>query len=698
MEYNEKKFQKSANLKAMFIWILVCSALTLAYVVELLLGKKPFPFVMTFIFMCWLPFICGFVFLKIKGMTTPLYKEAIAIGYGIFYLFVVMTAESPMTFAYIFPVASMLVLYKDKWLLIRCGMLNIVALIACFVKSILTGTMTADTIENLEIQIAVTIISYLSFCLAINHLVNSEGAMLDSVKSNLDRVVLTIEQVKEASTAVVDGVTVVRELADENREGASNVVHSMKDLSSNNDILQNKTDSSLELTKHINTQVENVADLIQEMVRLTEESVSHSKVSSEQLADVVNSTNTMAELSVEVDSILKEFKTEFNMVKDETGTIEGITSQTNLLALNASIEAARAGEAGKGFAVVADEIRNLSMGTQNSSTRIMDALGHLEDTSERMTKSITQTLELINQTLEKVMQVNVSVNRIAEDSTQLDSNIQSVDSAMREVEASNENMVDNMKQICDVMELMTESITNADITTKVMRSKYEETSQNVIHIEEVVGKLIEELGVGGFMSLDDIKPGMHLSVIEDKDGHIKEYHAEVSERIEKGILVNELTCNKEPIKISRAQKYHLQIIVDNQLYNWDQAEVIQLKDGKYSITVENNPRVLNRRKYKRMPLENPCTIQMQGDKESFKGAMVNISANGFAFSSSNDNLMHAKGREISIKIADFPVLDNQNVVGHIIRVTDNDGEYIVGCRMLEDNKKIYEYVEQNYRD
>lgn len=50
----------------------------------------------------------------------------------------------------------------------------------------------------------------------------SEKAMLGAVEMNLDRVVTTVEQVKCASTAVVDGVTVVRELAEENKQGANN--------------------------------------------------------------------------------------------------------------------------------------------------------------------------------------------------------------------------------------------------------------------------------------------------------------------------------------------------------------------------------------------------------------------------------------------------------------------------------------------
>ena len=158
------------------------------------------------------------------------------------------------------------------------------------------------------------------------------------------------------------------------------------------------------------------------------------------------------------------------MVKEETGTIEEINSQTNLLALNASIEAARAGEAGKGFAVVAEEIRKLSEETQVSSGSIRSALQKLEQTSDRMTKSITETLQLVATNLENVMIVDKSVNSITTDSIQLGEHIRIVNDAMGEVEDSNQNMVDNMNQVNEVVELMTQNISVADETVKVMRS------------------------------------------------------------------------------------------------------------------------------------------------------------------------------------------------------------------------------------
>lgn len=62
---------------------------------------------------------------------------------------------------------------------------------------------------------------------AIKHLVESDGALTGSITNNLERVVQTVEKVKVASNEIVDSVTVVRELADENRIGAEEVVTDM---------------------------------------------------------------------------------------------------------------------------------------------------------------------------------------------------------------------------------------------------------------------------------------------------------------------------------------------------------------------------------------------------------------------------------------------------------------------------------------
>lgn len=688
MEYNEEYFKKQANKCTLLMWTIINVILTVLYIIEVLKGGRTIPYLAVFLCVCWLPHIAGLLILKIKGGSTVLYREFVSIGYGILFIFVLMTTKTNVTYGYIFPVACLLILYKNKELLIRCGIANILAILAYLVKIHFTTGFDAHTITDAEIQIGVTVLCYLAYVLAISHMQKSDGAMLNSVKADLERVVRTIQQVKGASHSIVDGVTVVSELSDENKDSADLVVNNMEQLSDDNKILQEKTLSSLDMTNQISTQVENVAAMVQEMVALVEESVSHSQTSSEQLTDVVNSTNEMALLSSEVEQILQEFKNEFEMVKAETGTIEKISGQTNLLALNASIEAARAGEAGKGFAVVADEIRDLSTGTKTSSTSIMNALANLEVTAERMTDSITKTLQLINATLDKITQVDTSVARIATDAARLGDNVQVIDTAMQEVEASNRNMVDNMNQVTAVMGAMTASIREADNSTRIMRSKYAETSANVLSIGNIVGQLMGELGAGGFMTTEDIHAGMYFT-LEEVEGSTKEYKQRVSNV--RGTTIYAKVPNGLHT-ISSSAVYNLSVIVDNRIYRWESIGVA-IKDAMLTLTVNGNPQVVNRRKYRRGPLFNQCHFTIDGSAIPYIGTMVNISAGGYSFFSDAEELKDAKGKLIELEIDDFPLLDGEELNGTAIRVTDNNGVYIVGCRMLSDNPDIDRYVE-----
>ena len=323
----------------------------------------------------------------------------------------------------------------------------------------------------------------------------------------------------------------------------------------------------------------------------------------------------------------------------------------------------------------------------------MDALSNLEETSDKMTKAITRTLELIGITLDKINQVNSSVNSIADESVKLGQNIQVVDTAMKDVEVSNQNMVSNMQQVSEVVDMMTGRITDADENTKIMRSKYEETSENVSKIESVVGKLIEELGTGGFMGMKDICTGMHLMLEYVVDGQKKEYKTKVKQVGESFLVTEEIVG----IKTTKNASVNLQVVVENSLYCWKNVKLIVQNSGECRITVDGNPEVLNRRKYKRMPMHNTYVGRMSEMENPFYGKLVNISAGGFAFATDDKSIEDKKGRFVSLSVDNFNVVDRGRLEGTIIRITKNGNMYYLGCRMHEDSKEIYDYVEKNYK-
>ena len=701
-EYDESFFRAKANKRAGITWLALIFIATIYYGIKTKNGEIARGYFIAFTVVGWVTYITGYIVSMIKGKAAKEYKWVLGICYLLFYAVIAWTALDKISYIFILPLLSILILYKDPKFIKMIMWFTLFVLISSNIyKGVAKGMMDFVASEECALQFAIVLCCFACTNMAIRHLVESDGALTGSIESELAQVVQTVEQVKDASNSIVDGVTVVRELADENKQGANNAVKDMGTLAKNNGILNDKTVSSIEMTKVIDTQVKDVSDLMEEFSKLIEKSVEHADLSADELTEVVEITNRMSALSSKIETILETFKKEFENVKQETSTIEGITSQTNLLALNASIEAARAGEAGKGFAVVADQIRSLSSGTQDSSNSIMEALSHLEATSDEMLQSITETVELIQLNIEKVSTVNKSVSDITSDATSLGDNIKVVDSAVKQVENSNETLTANMNQVGEIMQIMTESINNAEQTTKTMLSKYEASAKSATDIESVVGELMEELGIGGFMNVSDIKSGMKFRmVIEDQTNAKEEYTGEVVDRKDNNVYIN--INNRAAFDDKRRNlKCSFNAVVDNVLYCWNGIAIHNVKageKGQFKLTIDTNPQVYNRRKYPRMPLDNKCTISVDGTDITYYGHMVNISANGFAFSVNDSSFENMKGKNIVIEIDNFDVIKDKEIQGCIIRCSNDEGNYIVGCRMPDDSNEIKDYVNKNYSE
>lgn len=693
MDYNENEFKAKANIKTRRIWLVFALLLSANYGSDVSQGGYPSTNFIIFLILCWVPFFAGDLLLRIRGKADDRYRYALVVGYGIFYTFLICTTDSPIAFTYILPVVSLLVLYKDRKFMVGCAIANIASVIISVIYHLVVlGQNTATDQKNYQLQIACLLLCYIGYIMSIRHLIESDGALTNSIKADLKRVVTTVEQVKTASNTIMDGITVVRELATENKHGSDIVVDGMNKLTDHNGQLQSRTASSQEMTGDINSQVQNVASMINDMVSLTAESGKHAKTSSVDLESLVQTARTMADLSNEVEHILDAFKAEFETVKQETGTIDSISSQTNLLALNASIEAARAGEAGKGFSVVAEQIRKLSTETKDSSGQISEALSRLDEISGKMTSSIEETLKLIQVTLEKVTQTGENVNKITQDSSLLGEHIQTIDSAMKEVESSNRQLVENMEQVSSIVETMTTCISDSDETSKRMLSKYEESASNINNIENVIQELMCELGIGGFMGLDDIHAGMKAKVILPKHLERMEYHGEVRSVAENSIS---LILSDNP-QLNGSETCKVQVTVDNVLYCWDQAQIqADTASGShaYVLQLSARPEIKNRRKYPRADVSNPCTITLKDSDTTFSGQLDNISANGFAFLIRDPFFMDHKHADVAIDIQNFALSDQSHLEGHVIRCSDDEGVYIVGCQMPEDNYAIRNYVD-----
>ena len=230
--YDQKYFDAKANRRAGTTWLSLLLLITVYYTVKMMEGTIGLWLYAIFISFGWVAYLLAGILLKIKGADYAGYKWIMGLGYVCFYTLVALSGLDTISYVFILPMVSILILYKNPEL-IKVEM--IATLIALIFTNLYKGWFK-DMMEfvssiDCALQFGVVIICFAGTNMAIKHMRASDGALTSSIEDNLKQVIQTVDAVKVASNEIVDGVTVVRELADENRVGAENVVGDMDELS-----------------------------------------------------------------------------------------------------------------------------------------------------------------------------------------------------------------------------------------------------------------------------------------------------------------------------------------------------------------------------------------------------------------------------------------------------------------------------------
>ena len=114
--------------------------------------------------------------------------------------------------------------------------------------------------------------------------------------------------------------------------------------------------------------------------------------------------------------------------------IDNIAFQTNILALNAAVEAARAGEQGRGFAVVATEVRNLAQRAAAAAGEIQMLISDSVDKIEDGSQLVTQAGKTMQEIVEAVKGVTTIMGEITSASVEQSAGIAQVNNAIAQMD------------------------------------------------------------------------------------------------------------------------------------------------------------------------------------------------------------------------------------------------------------------------
>lgn len=204
-EYDEAFFIAKANKMAGFTWFVLMIIVSVFYSVKVFTGKLDMGYFLMFCILGWLLLIISKILLKVKGEDNKRYKWILGLGYLLFYSVIAWTSLDQVSYVFILPLLSILVLYKDpKFIKVMMWITLFILFSSNMYKGFVKGIMDFVSSEECVLEFAIVLCCYACTNMAIKHLVESDGALTSSIEENLARVVKTVEQVKVASNEVVD--------------------------------------------------------------------------------------------------------------------------------------------------------------------------------------------------------------------------------------------------------------------------------------------------------------------------------------------------------------------------------------------------------------------------------------------------------------------------------------------------------------
>lgn len=176
---DKNKYNQKVNKKVILCWSTIAFVLVIAYIIEVFKGiRSPF-YVLLFSIFTITPLIITLIFNKKWNGTNLNIKYFATIGYIIFYTFSLLTTNSRVSFVYIIPMISILIVYCDSKITSILYIYSILLNFFVIGKNFINGANTKQDITFYEIQIACLCLSYFFLKTSLTLIKENEDKMFE---------------------------------------------------------------------------------------------------------------------------------------------------------------------------------------------------------------------------------------------------------------------------------------------------------------------------------------------------------------------------------------------------------------------------------------------------------------------------------------------------------------------------------------
>lgn len=375
---------------------------------------------------------------------TQIYRHICCSSMILLFATTLFTADVSYTYAYVFPIAILVMNYADAKLSLAGSVVAIGGTLLYEIGALNRGLVG---MEELTFEISMVVIACALALVITKMQIVHKNEHMNEVQQHAEAQTKTAEKIVTLAEQLDQKFVKAKEVSDSLNETMKTSNQAVSDIAEgthrNADAINEQTNQ----TSGIQQSIERVGDEARNMGEISERTNSTVAEGVDLIEHLKNQASEIAQINEKTGETTQKLNDSIKDVEAITDTILGISSQTNLLALNASIEAARAGEAGKGFAVVADEIRTLSEDTRQATERIGEIIGNLIKDAENAASSMKHSSEYADKQNELITETGSKLSDIKNDTDSLYQGVMEVNSSVDSIISATSVIMDSITNL-----------------------------------------------------------------------------------------------------------------------------------------------------------------------------------------------------------------------------------------------------------